>query len=258
MLCLIAFVGCKWMKSAKRNGISVMKILALEFSSPQRSVAVVQAVPPASSPSGEVLQFERTGKKSRDIVETGPRGAAPIGMINEALREAQIEREQIDCLAIGLGPGSYNGIRQAIALAQGWQLAAGRRGVKLLGISTAECLASQAHQQGLTGVVNVIIDAQRGEFYLASYDISAQGYREIDALHLATKEEVSRSQVIGTQFIGPGITETFPRGVLVFPLATTLGCLALNRNNFVSGEKIEPIYLREAAFVKAPPARVLQ
>ena len=56
-------------------------------------------------------------------------------LIDDALREAGVEREQIDCLAIGLGPGSYTGVRAAIAVAQGWQLA---RGIRLLGVSTAE------------------------------------------------------------------------------------------------------------------------
>jgi hypothetical protein len=34
-----------------------------------------------------------------------------------------------------------------------------------------------------------------------------------------------------------------------------LGQLAGGRSNFVSGDKIEPIYLRETKFVKAPPTR---
>ena len=49
-------------------------------------------------------------------------------------------------------------------MAQGWQLA---RGVKLLGVSSAECLAAQAQAEKIFGRVNVVIDAQRNEFYLA-------------------------------------------------------------------------------------------
>ncbi len=44
---------------------------------------------------------------------------------------------------------------------------------------------------------------------------------------------------------------------MVFPRAATLGQLAAGRADFVSGEKLEPIYLRETKFVKAPPPRVL-
>ena len=77
-------------------------------------------------------------------------------------------------IAVGLGPGSYTGIRVAISMAQGWQLA---RGVKLLGVSSAECLAAQAQAEKIFGRVNVVIDAQRNEFYLATYEISPRGWQ---------------------------------------------------------------------------------
>ena len=93
-----------------------------------------------------------------EAIETGARSTNALGLVEEALRQAQLERAQIECLAVGLGPGSYNGIRLAIALAQGWQLA---RPVKLLGISSAECLAAQAQAEGIFGRVQVVIDAQR-------------------------------------------------------------------------------------------------
>src|SRR5208283_4363808 len=104
-----------------------------------------------------------------EIVETGRAGNA-LGMIEAALREAKLEREQIEYLAIGVGPGSYTGIRLAIALAQGWQLASGR--INVLAIGSAECLVAQAQADGLTGRVTVAIDAQSNEFYLADYVIS--------------------------------------------------------------------------------------
>src|SRR2546429_5822033 len=129
-----------------------MKILALEFSSPQRSVAVVESVTDAaSSPFPRAIS---------EVIEAGSPGANAIGMIDAALRQAQVEREQIECLAVGLGPGSYHGIRLAIAVAQGWQLAAGQQRVKLLGISSAECIASQTLDDGRLGRADVGLDSQ--------------------------------------------------------------------------------------------------
>jgi len=64
-------------------------------------------------------------------------------------------------LAVGLGPGSYTGIRVALSIAQGWQLAGG---VKLLGLSSVECVAAQAQAEKISGRVNVLIDAQRNDF----------------------------------------------------------------------------------------------
>lgn len=188
-----------------------------------------------------------------EAVETDARSTNALGLVAEALRQAQLEREQVDCLAVGLGPGSYNGIRLAIALAQGWQLA---RPVKLLGISSAECLAAQAQSEGIFGHLQVVIDAQRNEFYLAGYDLSAKSRREVEPLRLASFAEVQSRQRAGGNLIGPEVTRWFPGSRVCFPRATTLGRLAQGQSDFVPGEKLEPIYLRETRFVKAPPTRI--
>jgi tRNA threonylcarbamoyl adenosine modification protein YeaZ len=100
-----------------------MKILALEFSSERRSVAIVE--------NGAVLgeAHEKTGRHTR-----------AFALIEQALGAAKIDREQIDCIAVGLGPGSYMGTRIAIAIAQGWQMA---RNVKTAGVNSTEALARQ-------------------------------------------------------------------------------------------------------------------
>lgn len=229
-----------------------MKILALEFSSHQRSAAVVESVGPwpattRDNPPAHALS---------EAVETGGRTTHALGLIEEALREARLEREQVECLAIGLGPGSYTGVRAAIAVAQGWQLAVGARGIKLLGISTAECLAALAQEEGIVGRVAVAIDAQRDEFYLADYELDANGRRVLTPLRVATLAEVQAREAAGEIIIGPEATSCSPRGRVLFPRAATLGRLAIGRSDFLSGEKLEPIYLRETRFVKAPPSRV--
>ncbi|MGA2278752.1 MAG: tRNA (adenosine(37)-N6)-threonylcarbamoyltransferase complex dimerization subunit type 1 TsaB [Verrucomicrobiota bacterium] len=220
-----------------------MTILALEFSSPQRSVAVVRR-------GAGTASFVAS-----EVVETGAGGTRALGMVEDALRVAGLEREQIDVIAVGLGPGSYTGIRVALSLAQGWQLASPDGGVKLLGLSSAECVAAQAQAENISGRVGVVIDAQRNEFYLAAYEISADGWREIEPLRILTRVEVESRAGAKEILIGPEVTRWFPDGRMVFPRAAMLGQLALNRNDFAAGDKLEPIYLRETNFVKAPPGR---
>jgi tRNA threonylcarbamoyladenosine biosynthesis protein TsaB len=174
-------------------------------------------------------------------------------MIEEALQEARLERGQIEGLVVGIGPGSYTGIRAAIALAQGWQLA---RDVKLLGISSAECIAAQARAEGFSGWVKVVIDAQRDEFYLADYELTPEKWTETKPLRLATMAEVQPADQAEGLIIGPEVTKWFSSGKAVFPRAAKLGELAAGRTDFVPGQKLEPIYLRETQFVKAPPPRI--
>jgi tRNA threonylcarbamoyl adenosine modification protein YeaZ len=215
-----------------------MKILALEFSSPQRSVAVIRKEESSNATS------------ISEIIEAG--NTAPFQMIDDALRDAKLEREQIDCIAVGIGPGSYTGIRSAISIAQGWQLA---RAIKILGISSVESIAAQAHTDGLTGRVNVIIDAQRDEFYLATYELSGESHCEITSLKIVPLSDIQKHAAAGDPLIGPEVSKWFPSGKTIFPRAAMLATIALNRTNFIPGEKLEPIYLRETKFVKAPPPR---
>lgn len=220
-----------------------MKILAFEFSSPQRSVAVLSA-----DAHGKVLA-------ASEAVETSSRNTMkPLGLAEQALKQTGLEREQIECIAVGLGPGSYTGIRAAIALAQGWELA---RGVKLLGISSAECIAVQVQANGFAGKFSVVIDAQREEFYLAGWEVNGGRLRETTPLRLAPLAEVRAQETAGEKLIGPEATHWFPNGQVVSPSAAALARLALTRTDFVSGEKLEPIYLRATAFIKAPPSRMI-
>jgi tRNA threonylcarbamoyladenosine biosynthesis protein TsaB len=173
-------------------------------------------------------------------------------MIEKALRSAGVEREGIEVIVVGLRPGSFTGIRAAIALAQGWQLATG---AKVLGVSSAECVAAQAQAEGSKGKFSVVIDAQRQEFYLADYEIDPCRRRQLAPLRLATLAEVREREVAGERLLGPEVSRWFPKGLLIFPSAARLAESVGKRSNFVAGEKLEPIYLRETTFVKAPPHR---
>ena len=216
----------------KRSGESSMTILALEFSSEQRSVAVAR------------------GQTVSEIVETGGRSTAAFGMIEKVLADAGLEREQIDAVAVGIGPGSYTGIRSAIAIAQGWRLA---RPIRLIGVSSIETIAAQARQENIQGQVDVVIDAQRGEIYHARYEISATAVKEIGALQIVGPDKLGGNSLI----VGPEATRWFPSGRVIFPRAATLARLALDVPQTTEGKDLEPIYLRQTTFVKAPAPRVV-
>jgi len=214
-----------------------MKILALEFSSAQRSVAV------ACGPD-----------HVREVIDTSPgKAMRPFATIQATLDAAGIGRDEIECIAIGLGPGSYTGIRAGIALAQGWQLA---RQVKVLGISSVEAIAAEARSRGIRGLARVVVDAQRGEFYLAAWELTDESARELEPLRIVS-HEVVESAARGAALVGPEVKQWFPQGQMIHPRAATLAELARARTDFVPGEQLEPIYLRETSFVKAPPPRVV-
>ena len=239
-----------------------MTVLALEFSSAQRSVAVLHANLRRDKLHESLTSSMPTKKGTRvtrpsegevcEAVETGAGGTNAFSLIEKALAGAGLAREQIEVIVVGLGPGSYTGIRVAISIAQGWQLA---RGIKLLGIRSADGLAAQAQAEKIFGRVNVVLDAQRNEFYLASYETSARGWKEIRPLRIVSRAEMLALANRGEIWVGPEVTRWLPKGKILFPSAATSGRLALGRDDFVSGDKLVPIYLRETSFVKATPPR---
>jgi tRNA threonylcarbamoyladenosine biosynthesis protein TsaB len=222
-----------------------MWTLGLDFSSSQRSVALVQSLGRGAPP-------HTIAGSEHEVVETGSPGSNALGMIEAALRQAGIEREQIERISVGLGPGSYSGIRTTIALAQGWQLA---RSVRISGVSSAACLAAQASDQGLTGNVAILINAQRNEFYLARYEIAAGTFREIQPLKIVSLAAATECRDTGDIIIGPEVAKWFPHGTILHPRASTVARLAIQQNDSGPGDSLEPIYLRETQFVKAPPPK---
>ena len=220
-----------------------MKILALEFSSPERGVAVLE---------DQVVKgfaLDRT-----------ERGARCFEVITRALKEARFSAEDIECIAVGLGPGSFGGIRTAIAIAQGWQIA---RGVKLLGLNSADAIARRINSPDdlrlrgpsapVASLVNIVCDAQRGEVFAARYELGAAGPQALGGFEWLSLEEEEQRRANGELFFkadqGPWRLGHEP---VLLADARVVGQMAAGRSDFVPGDQLEPRYLRRAEFVKAP------
>jgi tRNA threonylcarbamoyladenosine biosynthesis protein TsaB len=205
-------------------------ILALEFSSNRRSVAIAD------------------GKDVLARVETDDVKKPPLTLIDEALKKANLNHAAIETISIGIGPGSYTGIRSAIATAQGWQLA---RNINLLPIPSAEILAANAAANGQRGETHFIIDAQRHEYYHTTWKLTEDNQSQTTPLHIIPVTVAAELKTFGPDSAG------LPSCDLLFPDAAILAQLAAGRTDFQPGETIEPIYLRPIEFTKAPPLRQL-
>ena len=172
-----------------------MKILALEFSSRQRSVAVT------------------TGSTPLAVTTTDNFKTGPMALIHDALTQAKTERADINLIAVGIGPGSYTGIRSAIAVAQGWQLA---RKIQLSAISSAEVLAATAHSNGRRGKTHFIIDAQRNEYYHCTWELTDDEQTETTPLSIINVTKAAELEAYGPDASG------FPCCEPLYPNATYL------------------------------------
>lgn len=101
----------------------------------------------------------------------------------------KLDLQNVERIIVGTGPGSFAGIRSALAFAQGYKL--GKK-CDVLGLPSACALADGKPMA-------VIGDARRGKFWVALFD----GWNLITDIFLADKDELARR-------IPRGVTVTTP------------------------------------------------
>ena len=138
-----------------------MKILAIEQSASRAAAALAQ--------DAHVLAARAW---SQDRRRTGDL----FRILPALLREAGATLASVDLFAVGIGPGSFSGLRAAVAAASGMALP-GRKPV--LGIGSAPALALDLAGQTAATAIGVVGDARRGSFWAAAYRAAPEGLQEI-------------------------------------------------------------------------------
>lgn len=92
------------------------------------------------------------------------------GAVDACLEEASLTFADLDGFAAGVGPGSFVGVRVAIATAKGFALARSR---PLVGFCSLVALAGHADVPAGDGLA--LIDARRGEVYARPVSRSVEG-----------------------------------------------------------------------------------
>jgi tRNA threonylcarbamoyladenosine biosynthesis protein TsaB len=104
-----------------------------------------------------------------------PPGARPghaaklLPLAFELLADTGTTWEQLGRIAVGVGPGTFTGLRIGIATARGLAEA---RGIPLVGISTLQSLALTAVPEAVDRdleLIAAVIDARRGELFAAAW-----------------------------------------------------------------------------------------
>ena len=133
-----------------------MIVLGLDTATPATAVALaVHGAPP----------MER-----RDDVEVGARPRHTervLELAAELLREAGVGWEEIELVAVGVGPGGYTGLRIGLSTGRGIARAAGAR---LAGVGTLRALAEPLGSRPAV----TVLDARRGEAFVAAFAGSSE------------------------------------------------------------------------------------
>lgn len=214
------------------------------------------------APDGVALAIELSSGAGSIAARRGPRtveralasqrahAADLLVQVNSALEELGAGPRDLLALLVGLGPGSYTGLRVAAASAQG--LARGT-GAALRGVPSIEALARTELRPSERGAV--LIDARAKELYVAVYE---RGPRALETL---IAPRVARAEELGSLLAGVDVlladdgalaaaaldAAAFPRRSTARPTASAvleLGLEHLAQLGAHQPAQIEPLYLR--------------
>jgi tRNA threonylcarbamoyladenosine biosynthesis protein TsaB len=221
------------------------KILQIETATAICSVAV--------SVNGETISFkEEQGQNLH---------AANLTLfIDEAVKAAGLNYQELDAIAVSKGPGSYTGLRIGVSTAKGLCYALDK---PLIAIETLEMMAAGflSESPGSSGLICPMIDARRMEVYTAVFDpvLNILLPTEAKIIDETSFNELLLQQVI--TFLGDGAEKCAE--VLTHPNAkfdaanfnsaiymSRLANEAFSNSKFEDVAYFEPFYLKD--FVVTP------
>jgi tRNA threonylcarbamoyl adenosine modification protein YeaZ len=206
-----------------------MKILALELSTAQGSLAWL-----------DIASDGSTSKQvSPDVVQSviWPNDRKDSGLFFEHLNEVIRRYGLPQRIVVGLGPGSYAGVRIAIAAATGLQPAAT---AELVGYPSVCAMAGSNENYVVIG------DARRKSFFVVTIcNREVAGEYELPdqaGLRARLGEFSPEAPIVSSD----SLPQFQPRVEQRFPSAEVLGRLAVQTERKFLMPPLEPIYLREA------------
>ena len=143
--------------------------------------------------------------------------------VDSLLTLTGVSREQIDKIAVCIGPGSFTGLRIGVAAAKGLAMALG---VKVVPLSTLQTIAAAKPASGNT---YACIEARRGTVYNAVYD---ENLNELAPPRQILLSEIESENIVFDTDITAGLAPA--AALMAEPLEG------------IPSEEVTPFYLRKA------------
>jgi len=217
-------------------------ILAFDTATPHCSIALT---------SGSVVNGEVVASFSLGSGVTHSRRL--LGSIEQLMQQASLTLAEVSGIAVGLGPGSFTGLRIGMATAKG--LAHGAHKV-LIGISSLDAIAATIRDERL---ICVLLDARKKEVYGRFYRLHDDGIVRPCSEQVVLPPEKIAEQIeepvvmagdgvdvysdVLKEILGKKMAQTDVR----YPPAEMVGLLAgekYRNNSFLDIAAAEPTYVR--------------
>lgn len=208
-----------------------------------------------TSQSGSVSLINKNKILGECLFNVGPRHSENVVSSLEWLLDTlNIEKREIEALAVSLGPGSFTSIRIGVTIAK--SLAYSMQ-IKIVGVSSLEVLAMNIPQTGLN--ICSILDAKRDEVYSAIYKYNNNILTMTRDEKVESVSDLLKDISEPTVFVGDGSViykkelEEFSNSILVsdnFNIVRSSNCALLGRVKLNNGNSddvmgLVPNYLRK-------------
>jgi tRNA threonylcarbamoyladenosine biosynthesis protein TsaB len=161
-------------------------ILGLDTATSATTAAVWAPGGPAVERRDDPPPGQRPGHAGRLLV-----------LVEEALEAAGAGWDEVERIAVGVGPGGFTGLRLGIATARALAQA---RGLPLAGVSSLAALADGARASAAGRPLLTAIDARRGEVFAAAWN---DAHQVLEPVAIAPGELAARTAP-GTLAVGDG------------------------------------------------------
>jgi len=162
----------------------------------------------------------------------------------EILKKGKVSLDQLKGIVVGLGPGSYTGLRVGLATAKGLSYL---KKIPLIGVPSLDALVYRYAKKIDPSIQRVyaVIDARRLEHYIGSYDRNRIGFKRKGAIKIIANSELDKLKKRGEFVCGPDQNHFNPSAGAV----ALLGAQLLSKKR--SKKELEPIYIRPFAAKKS-------
>lgn len=169
-----------------------MNILAFDTATAATTVAL------GNGETVELRDDPRPGERPRHATRLLP-------LVSELLQRAGVNWESLERIAVGVGPGTFTGLRVGIATAKALARASG---TELVAISSLQALALNARElRDRPGAVAAVLDARRGEVFTAVWAMDGAGQLQdqlLTARALPPQELVAALQQVASGVLAVG------------------------------------------------------
>ena len=171
-----------------------------------------------------------------------------IPMIGRLLKNRRLKLKEIDAFCIGIGPGSFTGLRIGVATVKGLAFSLNK---PIVTVPTLDAIAD--NMKKFKGVICAVLDARKNKVYASFYKSDGKNIKKISKYLLLSVNELMEKAAKYEKivFLGDAVEKNLlnipnEKQFKWHPKAETLGRIGTEyykKKKFTKPEDLKPLYL---------------